>query len=84
MLNKQAAFDLEITEKTIKVHRARVMEKMGANPCRPGFALPKNSDPFLNRLTLLNWTKVQYLSPFNPRRLQITFPCMPLFRGKAV
>ena len=30
MLNKQAAFDLEITEKTIKVHRARVMEKMGA------------------------------------------------------
>jgi FixJ family two-component response regulator len=30
MLNKQVAFDLEITEKTIKVHRARVMEKMGA------------------------------------------------------
>ena len=30
MLNKQAAFDLGITEKTIKVHRARVMEKMGA------------------------------------------------------
>jgi FixJ family two-component response regulator len=30
MLNKQVAFDLGITEKTIKVHRARVMEKMGA------------------------------------------------------
>ena len=30
MLNKQAAFDLGITEKTIKVHRARVMEKMSA------------------------------------------------------
>lgn len=30
MLNKQAAFDLGITEKTIKVHRGRVMEKMGA------------------------------------------------------
>jgi len=30
MLNKQAAYDLGITEKTIKVHRARVMEKMGA------------------------------------------------------
>lgn len=30
LLNKQAAFDLGITEKTIKVHRARVMEKMGA------------------------------------------------------
>jgi FixJ family two-component response regulator len=30
MLNKQVAFDLEITERTIKAHRARVMEKMGA------------------------------------------------------
>ena len=30
MLNKQVAFDLGITEKTIKVHRARVMEKMAA------------------------------------------------------
>jgi len=30
MLNKQVAFDLGTTEKTIKVHRARVMEKMGA------------------------------------------------------
>lgn len=30
MLNKQIAFDLGTTEKTIKVHRARVMEKMGA------------------------------------------------------
>lgn len=30
MLNKQVAFELGIAEKTIKVHRARVMEKMGA------------------------------------------------------
>ena len=30
MLNKQVAFDLQTTEKTIKVHRARVMQKMGA------------------------------------------------------
>jgi FixJ family two-component response regulator len=30
MLNKQAAFHLGITEKTIKVHRGRVMEKMSA------------------------------------------------------
>lgn len=30
MLNKQIAFDLSISEKTVKVHRARVMEKMGA------------------------------------------------------
>ena len=29
-LNKQIAFDLGIAEKTIKVHRARAMEKMGA------------------------------------------------------
>jgi FixJ family two-component response regulator len=30
-LNKQVAFDLGITEKTIKIHRARVMEKMKAH-----------------------------------------------------
>jgi FixJ family two-component response regulator len=30
MLNKQIAFELGIGEKTVKVHRARVMEKMGA------------------------------------------------------
>jgi len=30
-LNKQIAFDLGITERTIKVHRARVMEKMEAD-----------------------------------------------------
>ncbi len=31
MLNKQIAFELEISEKTIKVHRARVMQKMNAD-----------------------------------------------------
>jgi FixJ family two-component response regulator len=30
MLNKQVAHQLGTTEKTIKVHRARVMQKMGA------------------------------------------------------
>jgi FixJ family two-component response regulator len=30
-LNKQAAMDLGITEKTIKVHRARLMQKLGAS-----------------------------------------------------
>jgi FixJ family two-component response regulator len=30
MLNKQVAFDLGTAEKTIKVHRARAMKKMGA------------------------------------------------------
>src|SRR5262249_2145509 len=31
LLNKQAAADLGIAEKTVKVHRARVMEKMNAD-----------------------------------------------------
>ncbi|MCU0574136.1 MAG: response regulator transcription factor [Syntrophobacteraceae bacterium] len=31
MLNKQIAFDLGTTEKTVKVHRARVMRKLGAD-----------------------------------------------------
>jgi FixJ family two-component response regulator len=30
MLNKQIAFEMGISEKTIKVHRARVMQKMQA------------------------------------------------------
>jgi two-component system response regulator FixJ len=31
LLNKQTAYTLEISEKTIKVHRARIMEKMGVD-----------------------------------------------------
>jgi FixJ family two-component response regulator len=31
LLNKQIAFDLGITEKTVKVHRAQVMQKMKAS-----------------------------------------------------
>ena len=31
MLNKQIAYTLDISEKTVKVHRGRVMEKMKAN-----------------------------------------------------
>jgi len=31
MLNKQIAFELGTVEKTVKVHRARIMAKMGAN-----------------------------------------------------
>jgi len=29
MLNKQIAYALDISEKTVKVHRGRVMEKLG-------------------------------------------------------
>jgi len=31
MLNKQIAFKLDIAEKTVKVHRGRIMEKLGAH-----------------------------------------------------
>ena len=31
MLNKQIAYDLKISEKTVKVHRGRVMDKMGVD-----------------------------------------------------
>jgi FixJ family two-component response regulator len=30
MLNKQIAFDLGMSEKTVKIHRSRVMQKMKA------------------------------------------------------
>jgi FixJ family two-component response regulator len=29
MMNKQIAYALEISEKTVKVHRGRIMEKLG-------------------------------------------------------
>ena len=31
LLNKQTAYALKISEKTVKVHRARIMEKMGVD-----------------------------------------------------
>jgi len=31
MLNKQIAYDLNISEKTVKVHRGRVMEKLAVD-----------------------------------------------------
>jgi len=45
MLNKQVAFDLRITEKTIKVHRARVMEKMGAQSLADLVRMAEKLDP---------------------------------------
>jgi|GEM_PF-1466595 len=50
MLNKQVACDLGTTEKTIKVHRARVMEKWSPIPPRPRSLRRKARDPILNRL----------------------------------
>ena len=52
MLNKQVAFDLGASEKTIKVHRARIMEKMEAESLvelvrmtgRVGIEGPENSE----------------------------------------
>jgi FixJ family two-component response regulator len=31
LLNKQAAFELEITEYTVQIHRGHIMRKMGAD-----------------------------------------------------
>jgi FixJ family two-component response regulator len=53
MLNKQIAFQLGIGEKTVKVHRARVMEKMRAGSVaelvrladRVGVIVPKSWSP---------------------------------------
>jgi FixJ family two-component response regulator len=53
MLNKQIAGELGIGEKTVKVHRARVMEKMGAGSVaelvrladRAGVVVPKSVPP---------------------------------------
>jgi FixJ family two-component response regulator len=53
MLNKQVAFELNVAEKTIKVHRARIMEKMKANSLadlvrfaeRLGIGASKNPSP---------------------------------------
>jgi FixJ family two-component response regulator len=43
LLNKQVGFELGTTEKTIKVHRARVMEKMEARPWPNSSAWPASS-----------------------------------------
>ena len=44
MLNKQIAFELGITEKTVKVHRARVMEKMQAGSVAELVRLAEKAD----------------------------------------
>jgi len=42
MLNRHVAHDLGIAEKTLKVHRAQAMKKMGANPLRTSLGLLKS------------------------------------------
>jgi len=37
MLNKQVAYDLEIAEKAVKFHRARLINKTGAQSLTPLF-----------------------------------------------
>ncbi len=51
LLNKQIAFELGITEKTVKVHRARVMEKMRAGSVADLVRLAEKADisPALER-----------------------------------
>ena len=59
MLNKQIAAELGIVEKTVKVHRARVMEKMRAGSLAE---LVRLADRGHHReaLNVPCWTKVQY------------------------
>jgi FixJ family two-component response regulator len=50
-LNKQVAYDLNTSEKTIKVHRARILEKMHCQSLAELVRLAEKSN--------LHWTKVQ-------------------------
>jgi FixJ family two-component response regulator len=56
LLNKQIAAQLGITEKTIKVHRARVMMKMNAGSLADLVRMAEK----LRELEAAHWTKVQY------------------------
>jgi FixJ family two-component response regulator len=44
MLNKQIAYDLDISEKTVKVHRGRVMEKLGIDSVAQLVRLAEKAD----------------------------------------
>ena len=50
MLNKQIAFDLGMSEKTVKVHRARVMDKMKAKSLANLVRMAEKAGQFKSRL----------------------------------
>jgi RNA polymerase sigma factor (sigma-70 family) len=50
MLNKQIAFDLGMSEKTVKVHRARVMDKMKAKSLADLVRMAEKAGQFKSRL----------------------------------
>jgi len=53
MLNKQIAFDLGMSEKTVKVHRARVMDKMKAKSLADLVRMAEKSGQFKSKLNSL-------------------------------
>ena len=50
MLNKQIAFDLGLSEKTVKVHRARVMDKMKAKSLADLVRMAEKAGQFKTKL----------------------------------
>jgi FixJ family two-component response regulator len=50
MLNKQIAFDLGMSEKTVKVHRARVMDKMKAKSLADLVRMAEKAGQFKSKL----------------------------------
>ena len=50
MLNKQIAFDLGLSEKTVKVHRARVMDKMKAKSLADLVRMAEKAGQFESKL----------------------------------
>jgi RNA polymerase sigma factor (sigma-70 family) len=50
MLNKQIAFDLGMSEKTVKVHRARVMDKMKAKSLADLVRMAEKADKIKSKL----------------------------------